>query len=192
VTINGDKSRYKLRLRFYNDQPDSPVFFEVKRRVNDVIFKMRGGARKEAVPVMLAGQLPDPSRLVSQDPKHLFAIQKFMQLQQDLQATPKLHVAHQREAWIDPKTEAVRVTFDRHVLGEPEPTTRFSTHMNDSVRPFGDGVILELKFTDRFPNWMRELAETFDLVQCGAAKYCECIKMIGEERLADLVRNARI
>ena len=31
-TINGNKNRYKLRLRFYNNQPDSPVFFEIKRR----------------------------------------------------------------------------------------------------------------------------------------------------------------
>jgi hypothetical protein len=34
-------------------------------------------------------------------------------------------------------------------------------------------VILELKFTGRFPNWYRELVRAFDLMQGGAAKYCE-------------------
>jgi hypothetical protein len=34
-------------------------------------------------------------------------------------------------------------------------------------------VILELKFTDRFPDWFQRLIQRFDLMQCGAAKYCE-------------------
>src|SRR5262245_8249415 len=34
-TINGDKNRYKLRLRFYEDNPHAPIFFEIKRRMND-------------------------------------------------------------------------------------------------------------------------------------------------------------
>ena len=34
-TINGDKNRFKLRLRFYNNNPDTPVFFEIKRRMNN-------------------------------------------------------------------------------------------------------------------------------------------------------------
>jgi len=42
-TINGVKNRFKLRLRYYDDQPDSPVFFEIKRRVNEAILKQRGG-----------------------------------------------------------------------------------------------------------------------------------------------------
>src|ERR1044071_5230582 len=42
ATINGDKNRYKLRLRFYNDSPATPVFFEIKRRVNNCIMKQRG------------------------------------------------------------------------------------------------------------------------------------------------------
>ena len=30
-TINGDRDRYKLRLRFYHDGPEAPVFLEIKR-----------------------------------------------------------------------------------------------------------------------------------------------------------------
>ncbi|HYV29851.1 MAG TPA: VTC domain-containing protein, partial [Candidatus Binatia bacterium] len=50
-TVNGDKNRFKLRLRYYSDHPDSPVFFEIKRRMKDVILKQRGGVRHEAVPI---------------------------------------------------------------------------------------------------------------------------------------------
>ena len=38
-TINGDRNRFKLRLRYYDDHPNTPVFFEIKRRVNHVILK---------------------------------------------------------------------------------------------------------------------------------------------------------
>ena len=43
TTINGDKNRFKLRIRFYNEHPSTPVFFEIKRRMNNCILKQRGG-----------------------------------------------------------------------------------------------------------------------------------------------------
>src|SRR5215207_10710190 len=73
ATINGEKNRFKLRLRFYNDRPDSPVFLEIKRRMNNCILKQRGGVQKEAVSLLLAGQLPDPEHLLRSDPKSLGA-----------------------------------------------------------------------------------------------------------------------
>jgi SPX domain protein involved in polyphosphate accumulation len=48
-TINGNKNRYKLRLRFYEDNPATPIFFEIKRRMNDAIMKQRGGVKRHAV-----------------------------------------------------------------------------------------------------------------------------------------------
>lgn len=189
MTVNGDKNRFKLRMRFYDSKPDSPVFFEIKRRVDDVIMKQRGGVRKEAVHLILEGQMPEPHHLLSTSPKHLFAIERFCEISQSIQASPKVHVAYQREAWVDPASDAVRVTFDREVRGEAEPTTRFLTEMSEPVHPFSREVILEIKFTDRFPNWLREMVEQFDLVRCGAAKYCECVDLIGPERLGPKLKE---
>ena len=172
-TINGDKNRYKLRLRFYNDQPDSPVFFEIKRRMDNCILKQRGGVRKSAVPWLLAGQRPAATDLLSADGKNLAAVHRFLELREMIHAAPQAHVFYQREAYVDPESEAVRVTFDRDVFTETRATPTFRTAMQNPSRPFGDRVILELKFTDRFPNWLRQLVERFGLMQCGAAKYCE-------------------
>jgi len=183
MTINGDKNRFKLRLRFYNDHPDSPVYFEIKRRVNNCILKQRGGVRKEAVPWLLTGHLPSPEHLVSSEPKQLVALQRFSELMQELKAKPKVHVAYLREAWIYPDNNAARVTFDREVCIEPRPFATFETTLKDPVKPFGDEVILELKFTDRYPDWFRDMVQHFNLFQCGAAKYCEGVELIGVERL---------
>ena len=183
MTINGDKNRFKLRLRFYNDSPNTPVFFEIKRRMNNCIIKQRGGAIKSAVPALLAGHEPTLDMLLSKDPKHFFAIRRFVELTRLLQARPKVHIAYQREAWVDPRHDEVRVTFDRDVLADAQPNPTFSTEMKAPVRPFGNEVILELKFTNRFPGWFRTLVEHFGLMQCGAAKYCEGVFDIGELRL---------
>ncbi|MFY0537511.1 VTC domain-containing protein [Nannocystis pusilla] len=40
--------RIKMRVRGYAESPGSPVFFEVKRRINDVITKTRGRVRARA------------------------------------------------------------------------------------------------------------------------------------------------
>jgi hypothetical protein len=172
-TINGDKNRYKLRLRFYNDNPDSPVFFEIKRRLNNCILKQRAGVRKEAVPWLLAGHLPGPEHLLRNDSKSLIAIQNFLKLVEQLNARPLAHVAYLREAYVDPGNDNVRVTLDRAVRTEARPEPIFTTMMKNPSLPFGDRVILELKFTDRFPDWCRHIVEHFGLMQCGAAKYCE-------------------
>ena len=172
-TINGDKNRYKLRLRFYNDRLESPVFFETKRRMDNCILKQRGGVKKMAVPRLLNGHLPAATDLLKGDTKNLAAIHRFLQLREMIQASPQAHVFYQREAYVDPVSDAVRITFDRDVFTEARSTPTFGTEMQNPSRPFGDRVIMEIKFTDRFPNWIRQLVETFGLMQCGAAKYCE-------------------
>ncbi len=181
-TINGNKNRFKLRLRFYDNLPGSPVYFEIKRRTNDAILKQRGAVRRECVDWLLAGHLPGPSHLISPGARDLVALQRFCQLMNDHQAKPKAHVAYVREAWISPQNNAVRVTMDRHVRCEPSEGLQLSTEMKNPVVVFGKNVILELKFTARFPNWFRELVHLFDLAQCSAAKYADGVVLLGEER----------
>ena len=82
---------------------------------------------------------------------------------------------YKRQAYIDPVSDSVRVTFDRNVRTEPRNQPDFHTEMVNPSIPFGDRVILELKFTDRFPEWFNGLVSHFGLMQCGAAKYCEGI-----------------
>lgn len=183
ATQNGDKNRYKLRLRFYDNRPESPVFFEIKKRTNNTISKQRGGVRRDAVDFILAGQLPAPQHMLSKEPKQLVAIQNFCRLMTDIRATPKAHVFYLREAWISRNDNSVRVTMDRNVLCDPEPTARLSTQMVDPVNVFGNKVILELKFTTRFPDWFKELVRVFGLMQCGAAKYADGVTLCGEHRV---------
>ncbi len=185
ATINGNKNRYKLRIRFYENRPNAPVYLEIKRRMNNAILKQRGAIRREAVDAALAGQFPEVAQMASSDPRHLAGVQRFIQFTTEIQARPTAHVAYLREAWMSPHDNSIRVTMDRDVFLEPDPSTRLEAEMADPVRVFGHRVILELKFTGRFPDWWRELVRVFGLEQASAAKYVDGITRYGEHRLHD-------
>ena len=182
-TINGNKNRFKLRVRFYNNNPETPVFFEIKRRMNNCILKKRGAVRREAVPLLLAGHMPEPSFLVSKEPKYMFAVQSFCQLMQEINAKPKVHIAYLREAYVPHDDNSCRLTMDRDVRSEPELELRLNTRMQRPIQVWGKDIVLELKFTDRFPDWFRDLVHVFNLTQCGAAKYVDGVALQGEHRL---------
>jgi hypothetical protein len=183
-TIKGAKNRYKLRLRFYDDDPLAPVFFEIKRRYDDAISKLRAAVRRQAVSHLLAGQMPQAKHLISDNPKQLLALQRFSALMLLLHARPKTHVAYSREAWVTQSDNSVRVTMDRHVRSEPDPKGKLITEMSSPVRVFGSDVILELKFTGRFPNWFAEMVRVLGLERRSAAKYAAGITLIGEDQLS--------
>jgi len=181
-TINGDKNRYKLRLRYYSTNPDTPVFFEIKRRMKDCILKQRGAVRHSAVPMLLAGHLPDASCLVSKSPSNLVAIQRFCELMMSVYAKPKVHIYYKREAYVSDDDE-VRITMDRDVYAEVNLDRSIKTHLTKPVESYVKQVILELKFTNRFPNWFRELVRVFNTMQCGAAKYVSSVNELGARKL---------
>ena len=197
-TVNGDKNRYKLRIRYYDESDQTPVFWEVKRRMKDIILKQRCGIWRSAAHQVMAGQLPAPLEMMApHNPADVKAIQDFFHLQYNLGAVAKMHVAYEREAYVNGHNNEVRVTFDRHV----RVTTRFENTLTTQMKkPFictgtgenpEDVVILELKYSGRFPNWYQELVETFNLMQTGAAKYAEGTTMYAGRSLApvDVIRN---
>ena len=185
ASVNGAKNRFKLRLRYYDDRPETPVFFEVKARVDNCILKQRCGVRREGVALLLAGQLPEPELLLSREPRHLVALQRFNLLQSQLNARPKAHNQYLREAWVSPDDNSIRVTFDREIRMEPCFRPKAVTEMIQPVRVFPEFTVLELKFTTRHPKWFNQMVQRFDLMQFSSAKYVEGIEMLGEHRFHD-------
>ena len=55
--------------------------------------------------------------------------------------------------------------------------------------PKGKDIVLELKFTNRFPDWFRDLVRAFNLMQCGAAKYVDGVALQGEHTLGPAAAN---
>ena len=90
-------------------------------------------------------------------------------------------MAYYREAYVPHDDNSARVTLDRMVRIEPEFTTRLSTQMNHPTLVWPHVIVLELKFTNRFPLWFAELVRIFELQQSGAAKYADGVFKLGED-----------
>lgn len=180
----GEKNRFKLRIRYYSDT-DAAVYVEIKRRTNECISKLRAKVHRDAVQPLLSGEPPQMKHLASPSGKQYFALQEFCRLVHSLKASPVSHVAYQREAWMSTVDNSLRVTFDREVRCEPEFSTALRTHFSDSVQPFADRVILELKFTNRLPAWCSEMVRALGLVRGGAPKYAQGVLVMGEERVSN-------
>lgn len=196
ATINADKNRFKLRFRYYNDQPDSPVFCEIKQRIDNSILKRRCPVRRDAVPWIVSGQLPDPTQLFSDEPRHLIALQRFIELMVRLNASPRLHNHYQREAWVSPHDNSIRVTMDRNIRVEPYFGSEAIVRMTAPTCIYQPFVVLELKFTGRFPNWFNSLVSRFNLMRSAAMKYSGGVAVVGESHfqratLADWSNRAK-
>lgn len=192
-TIQGAKNRFKLRIRFYDDNQDNPAFLEIKRRETDVIKKKRVAVTRSGATAVLLGESPSAEFIYKNKatPKALDALYEFCELRDRIGASGCTYVYYHRQAYVSPGSSAFRVTFDRELEGGTyEPGEELKIPIN-SARPKMEGVVLELKFTDRFPNWMERLSEDFNLQRTSVPKYVKCVDAL-RERDPNTPRPSRI
>jgi hypothetical protein len=171
-SLTGKKNRFKLRIRSYSDDPDTPCFVEIKRRLNNIIIKGRVRVTNDNVATLLSGRSL-PAQQYKADEHTLRQFQLYMHC---INAGPVIGVRYKRRAYEDDSDNRVRVTFDRqlcyHVSREPVimfNDTGWQRHRHDSV-------VLELKFTSRYPAWLSRMVKYFDLQRQSVSKYASSIK----------------
>ena len=181
-TVQGHKNRFKLRARFYNEHPDTPIFFEIKRRHNDVILKQRAGVKRSSIHKLMAGHFPQFSDLAKPGRDDFGALRNFTGLRNRLNANGKVLVSYMREAYVTEHDNSVRVTFDRNLQTAAYRGVFSLAGM--AIRPVHTaGVVLEIKFTDAFPVWLREMVRVFDLERRPFAKYVTCVDSLHKYEL---------
>jgi hypothetical protein len=165
-TMGGVRNRYKIRLRYYAEQVDGPVYLEVKKRSNIVVRKSRELVRgRDANQLLLRG-----------DFKATDSHGEFSNRCRESGAQPALRVRYWREAWESRAMDPVRLTFDTNVehcilsdpgLVETRPDWRATSVPAE--------VILEVKFTSLMPSWLRLMLRHFQLDKVSVAKYAESV-----------------
>jgi len=174
-SIDGRQNRFKLRIRSYTDEPDYPVFFEIKRRINTVIMKSRARLmHSDIVPVL--SSLPLGPRNYNVDMKALNQFQLYLA---SVQAKPAILIRYMRQAFEGEGDNRVRVTFDRElcykVADKPEVYLGGSGWQRNPVTDNG-GVILEIKFTGTYPLWLTRMVKYFDLKSRSISKFATSVK----------------
>jgi len=173
-SLRGHKNRVKLRIRSYTDETDYPRFVEIKRRMNSVIIKGRARIMDRDLPTLLAGlTLPPQNYTVDME-----TINQFQLYLNSIKAKPVVLTRYIRRAYEGDSENRVRVTFDRQLA--------YNITSLPEVRHGGGGwrrhpytlagVILEIKFTDRYPLWLSQMVKYFDLRQRSISKYATSIK----------------
>jgi hypothetical protein len=177
AVLNGEKNRFKLRARFYDES--GPVFCEIKRRVNLVILKQRTVVRRDAVQHVLEGAPPSHNVLVEpENLRQLNALRNFCLLRDRIHARPSAYTTYMREGYEKLGDNAVRVTLDRRLRASKYHGGLDIADVEAWAGLEMDGVVLELKFTDRFPDWMHTLVQWCNLTRTGFAKYVKCVSLV--------------
>jgi SPX domain protein involved in polyphosphate accumulation len=172
-TLTGKKNRYKLRIRSYTDEPEYPRFFEIKRRINTVIVKSRARVMEGDVSALLEGRSLPPQNFTAD----IDAINQFQMYLRNLKAGPKVLIRYMRQAYEGDSHTRVRVTFDRElaykVTSKPEVILGGPGWQRNPYT--SGGVILEIKFTERYPEWLNEMVKYFNLEHQSISKYASSI-----------------
>lgn len=188
-TAAGNRNRYKLRIRVYDDDPSHPAFAEIKRRDGRTINKQRATVDRITATALLSGARQAFAPIADSSPesngemrRQWLSLQEFCRLRDGIEAVGSTYVTYVREAFVSPDGVQWRATFDRNLHGQPyqlgEPIM-IPAHGAPAMR---DGtVVFELKFTDRFPRWMQELVRVMNLSAVPFPKYVYCRESLGLE-----------
>jgi hypothetical protein len=176
--IEGLRFRRKLRIRHYGDRfaatEDSPVFVEIKQRVNRVTQK-----RRVRVPYADALRLCDGRTMIDHEPDGRAFLEEVLDLvcRLDLRATAM--TGYTRHAYLGRDADVgLRVTFDRRVRGRDRDFGLASPAQNRFIVP-PHKAIMEVKANERVPYWLTDLTARRNLQVVRVSKYCQSIEAHG-------------
>ncbi len=167
--MSGDSQRLKLRIRTYNSSEElSPkVRAEIKMRKGNLVLKRSSFVSIEGLKNFLR------SRSFNDDQD-----QVLIEFEKNARAKillPKVLIEYYREGYESRLESGLRITFDHRVKSahskELFPRNPFFREHN---RGF---VIMEAKFNDSLPRWMRDLVHSHGLKIIANSKFAQGIQL---------------
>ncbi len=171
-SMEGHKNRFKLRIRSYTEEPDYPHFFEIKRRANTVIIK----DRTRVMPSIAASLISGTSRPPQDNSAECKSLEQFLLYMNSINAKPVVRTRYQRQAFEAIQDNKVRVTFDRNISYNVTSTPDIGLNGQGWHKLQLNGVVLEIKFTGRYPLWLSQMVKYFNLRQQSLSKYAKSVK----------------
>ena len=170
-SLEGHKNRFKLRIRSYSDDHDYPRFLEIKRRINTIILKSRAKIRHSDIDNLFSGK-----NILAQNKTDEDVLRQFQLYMHSINAGPVIRIRYMRQAYENDSENRVRVTLDRDLCYNIQSSPELSLNGRNWQQHSLKGVILEIKFTGRYPAWLSRMVECFDLRRQSMSKYATSIK----------------
>ena len=164
TTNSGLSKRFKWRIRYYGDDLNY-LILERKEKVDGRCHKKSCKLTLEEYEKIVSGNITD---LVYDTKKHLIK-----ELARDMliyDYRPKVIIDYERIAYVEEITN-VRITFDMKISSSYE-----LDHFLDGdytkfyVQKSGENV-LEVKFDEIFPSYIRNIVESYGFIQTSFSKY---------------------
>lgn len=176
-SLEGKKNRFKLRVRSYCDGESSPIFVEIKRRMNAIIIKDRARAPRQAISALL-----EPGDDVWSGENDDETMRQFQLYLHSLYARPKVLIRYWRKAYLAGTEGQVRITFDRD-LGFKQTSEPRVELGGDGWQPVPlNGQVLEIKFTGAYPAWLEDMVRQFGLRAQSVSKYTLSLRRASQLR----------
>jgi SPX domain protein involved in polyphosphate accumulation len=177
--IEGLRFRRKLRIRNYGDRSsiteDSPVFVEIKQRVNRVTQK-----RRVRLPYHLARQLCDGREMVPHERRQRGFLEEVLELVVENDLRPIATTGYQREPFVGRGIDlGLRVTLDHRVRGRDRDLDLGADSENRFIVP-PHLAIMEIKANERVPYWVTDLTAALNLAVVRVSKYCQSVETFGK------------
>ena len=162
--INGFSNRDKYRVRWYNKINNSEVFFERKKKINQV-------TQKNKISLGYFKDQKDLNRFL----KSKNFINKIFKIT-SLNLIKVLNVSYDRDYYIDTKNK-LRITFDEKITTHQDFNEKFSKNYVDL-----SNNILEFKYLDEDSKYVREKIHdlNFNLRNQKFSKYVQSFIVLNE------------
>ncbi len=161
-----DKPAYKekLRIRSYKRaSADSPVFVELKKKYDSIVYKRRISLPENEAMEWLLGK--EHCRKDSQISKE---VDYFLQFYGSLR--PAVFLSYEREAYFAKDGSDFRVTFDDNILCRQEDISLESAVYGTLLLPEGK-VLMEIKCSCGIPLWMTGVLSRERIYKTSFSKY---------------------
>lgn len=164
----GTDPRAKYRIRSYNASDDR-IVLEKKMKQNGMTRKLQENLTKEQYQMLIREEEWIEPSFYEQPP----LVQELLVFKQMRQMKPKVIVAYDRTAYIE-ETGNVRVTFDDHISSSVFFDDFFEKNLHKRpVLPVGE-TLMEVKFDEFLPAYIKEALELGRLSQTTFSKYYLC------------------
>lgn len=175
--IDGIKNRKKLRIRSYNELEDNNlVFLEIKNKYENFIGKNRAPLKYHDLKNILFTKDIEAYTLTSNGyTNSIRDSEKFFHHMLRDKLKPIILIVYEREAYFSKFDKSLRITLDKNLRYFDNPCIH-SLYKDDELKlAIPNHFVLEVKFTNGYPRWLRDIVQEFNLTRKSVSKYTICI-----------------
>jgi hypothetical protein len=172
--LDGKKTRHKIRVRCYTENfyDSEKYYWEIKRKDQSMISKSRIEISREDLHYFQRYNfLSCPGHFLNGDLAQRKITEELLYYSNRHALLPTVFVLYEREAYMSPIDDTVRITFDRGVMGNGFFSSGI-TRQIDWTPAFSEQVIFEIKIRGLLPFWLHKIIRGFCLSSEAISKYC--------------------